>query len=186
MILVTGGARSGKSEFAENLALKSSDEDIIYIATSIPFDEGMKERIRLHQKRRSKRWKTIESYRKIGNIIEENNKSIILIDCVTVMITNLMMDLEGDLRGNDDDLSQEKKDMIKENIISEFEGIINACNKNKGSNVVLVTNELGMGIVPMGEFTRRFVDIHGEVNQLLAKNSDEVYFVVSSIPIKIK
>lgn len=176
MILVTGGARSGKSEFAENLALKSSDDDLIYIATSIPFDEGMKERIRLHQKRRSKRWKTIESYKNLGNIIEENNKSVILIDCVTVMITNLMMDFDE----NSD------VDMVKKSIVSEFEEIIEASNKNKGSNIILVTNELGMGIVPMGEFTRRFVDIHGEVNQLLAKNSDEVYFVVSSIQMKIK
>ncbi len=176
MILVTGGARSGKSEFAENLALKSSDDELIYIATSIPFDEGMKERIRLHQKRRSKRWKTIESYKNLGIIIEENNKSVVLIDCVTVMITNLMMDFDED----------SDVDMIKKSIVSEFEEIIDASNKNKDANVILVTNELGMGIVPMGEFTRRFVDIHGEVNQLLAKNSDEVYFVVSSIPMKIK
>lgn len=182
-ILITGGARSGKSAFAEKLA-KETGEKVLYIATSIPFDDEMKERVKRHKAQRPAEWDTYEGYRNLGDVITEKGKSYdgILVDCITIMATNLMFDSIGF-----EDQSPAYEDFLKaEEYIS-----IHIENLKKGlsaadTTVILVTNELGSGVVPDTAFGRAFRDIAGRANRQLAEQADEVYLVVCGIPMKIK
>lgn len=182
LILVTGGARSGKSTFAENL-IKEKYEKVSYIATAIAFDEGMKDRIKKHRNSRPKEWITYEKHRDVYKFIKnmKNHSQVALLDCVTIMVTNLMFDEEL----NWDNLSRERIDEIEEFIKEQVQLLIKEA-KNNDYNLVLVTNELGMGLVPENRLSRVFRDIAGRVNQLISLRADEVYFVVSGIPMKIK
>lgn len=181
--LVTGGARSGKSSFAEKLVVDFG-EKIAYIATAIPFDEGMKDRIKKHRESRPDYWTTYEIYKDvykyIGEISEKHDT--ILLDCLTILVTNLMFE---DSEINWDDISRDKIDKIEREIREQIELLIKEIRAKK-MNCVLVTNELGMGIVPENRLSRIFRDIAGRINQFMAANADEVYFVVSGIPMKIK
>lgn len=183
IILITGGARSGKSSFAEKLAADSS-EKVAYIATAIPFDEGMKDRIKKHKDSRPDFWTTYEIYKDIYKYIDEISKKhdVILLDCVTILVTNLMFEDNGI---NWDTISREKIDEIEREIREEINLLINELRNTK-MKCILVTNEVGMGIVPENRLARVFRDIAGRTNQLVASNADEVYFAVSGIPMKIK
>ncbi len=180
--MVTGGARSGKSSFSEELC-KDVSEKVAYIATSTAFDEGMKDRIKKHRKSRPQHWKTYEAYKDIYKLIGDikKNHDTVLLDCVTLLVNNLMFDFDI----NWDKISREKIDdieyYINEQIIKLIESI-----KNTDLYFVFVTNELGMGIVPENRLSRIYRDIAGRINQKIATLSDEVYLVVSSIPVKIK
>ncbi len=181
--LVTGGARSGKSSFAEKL-VSDLGKRVAYIATAIPFDEGMKDRIEKHRVSRPESWKTYEIHRDVYKYIEEIDQryDIILLDCVTILVTNLMFE-------NDnidwDTVSREKIDKIEVDITEQMDLLIKKIRDTK-IRCVLVTNELGMGIVPENRLSRIFRDIAGRVNQFIAGKADEVYFTVSGIPMKIK
>ncbi|WP_432665707.1 bifunctional adenosylcobinamide kinase/adenosylcobinamide-phosphate guanylyltransferase [Wukongibacter baidiensis] len=183
IILVTGGARSGKSSFAEKL-VADIGEEIAYIATAIPFDEGMKDRIKKHRESRPGEWTTYEIYkdvyRSIGEISE--NHDTILLDCVTILVTNLMFE---NTEINWDEIARDKIDEIEDSIKEQVELLMKEIREKK-MKCVLVTNELGMGIVPENRLSRIFRDIAGRINQLVAANADEVYFAVSGIPMKIK
>ena len=182
LILVTGGARSGKSTFAEELA-GGFGEEVLYIATAIPFDDEMRQRIKMHREQRTRTWETLESYKELDKQLQGNlnAKSAVLLDCITIMITNLMMENCEDY----DSLSVEQTLMIEENIKAQIESLIETV-QNSDVPFILVTNEVGMGIVPENKFARLFRDIAGRVNQQLAKSADEVYLCVSGIPVKIK
>lgn len=180
--MVTGGARSGKSSFSEALC-KSKSEQVAYIATSIAFDDGMKDRIKKHRDSRPKHWKTYEVYRDIYNIIDDikNKRDTVLLDCVTLLVNNLMFDFDIDW----DKVSREEIDDIESYINEQVVKLIDSI-RNTDLYFVFVTNELGMGIVPENRLSRIYRDIAGRVNQKIATLSDEVYLVVSSIPVKIK
>ncbi|OPZ85371.1 MAG: Bifunctional adenosylcobalamin biosynthesis protein CobU [Firmicutes bacterium ADurb.Bin419] len=182
LIVVTGGARSGKSTFAEKLAKDSKDE-VIYIATSIPFDDEMKIRIKKHVEQRPKEWKTIEAYRDIDQQLEnEKNENIVfLLDCVTIMITNIMLEIQVDW----DNARDEEMEKVEEVVKLQINKILKTAEK-KDAVFIMVTNEVGMGIVPENRLTRVFRDIAGRMNQILAGAADEVYLCVSGIPVKIK
>jgi len=173
-ILITGGARSGKSEFAENYA-KSLGENVLYIATSIPFDDEMKDRVDKHKKRRPSTWKTLEKYKSFTPI--DVQYDAVLLDCATIMSTNIMFDY----RQNWEDSLQEDIDKIEEIILNEFKNLLNSFE-----NLIIVTNEVGLGIVPDNKTSRIFRDIAGIVNKYIASVSDEVYLTVCGIPTKIK
>lgn len=183
IILITGGARSGKSSFAEKFTANISDK-VAYIATALPFDEGMKDRIKKHRESRPKTWTTYEVYKNIYKYIDEIsiNHDVILLDCVTILVTNLMLE-NSELSW--DDIDREKIDEIEKDIKEQVSLLIKKI-KDTGINCVLVTNEVGMGIVPENRLSRIFRDIAGRINQFIASNSDEVYFTVSGIPTKIK
>ncbi|WP_053956627.1 bifunctional adenosylcobinamide kinase/adenosylcobinamide-phosphate guanylyltransferase [Inediibacterium massiliense] len=180
--LVTGGARSGKSSYAEHLA-KTSQGFVAYLATAIAFDEGMKDRIKKHQASRPSEWTTYEGYKDVYKIIKEIGlkHQTILLDCVTIMTTNLMFECEEDW----ENISHEKIDEIETYIQDQMIKLIEEIRKN---NIwcIMVTNEVGMGIVPENRMSRIFRDIAGRMNQMIAKKADEVYFTVSGIPMKIK
>ena len=175
--LVTGGARSGKSTFAENLY--QGNEDVVYIATSRVYDDEMNERIDLHRKSRPQAWRTFEgNYDLISSIGKER---FYLLDCITVLTSNIMFDITKDTKYIDYNLQRE----VEDTIINEIKKLINAVN-SKGYSLVLVTNEVGDSIVPEHHISRVFRDIQGRVNQQIAKLADQVYLVCCGIPVKIK
>ena len=182
IILVTGGARSGKSNFAESLCIKQNNRTA-YIATSIPFDDEMKNRVKKHQESRPKEWKTYEIYKDIYSIVEEldNNHDTVIMDCVTLMVNNLMFTYGIEVDKATSQELNELEEYIKEKIKKLMETI-----KKTNLYFVIVSNEVGMGIVPENKLSRIYADFVGRANQLIAKYSDEVYFVVSGIPMKVK
>ena len=182
IVLVTGGARSGKSDFAESLCIKQHNKTA-YIATSIAFDDEMKDRVRKHQESRPKDWKTYEIYKDIYSIVKDldKNHDTVLLDCVTLMVNNLMFYYNMNIDTATVEELNEVEHYIKDQILKLLEAI-----KNTNLYFVIVTNELGMGIVPENKLSRIYRDFVGRANQLIAKNSDEVYFVVSGIPMKVK
>lgn len=189
-ILVTGGARSGKSNYAEDLA-KKLGENILYIATSIPFDDEMKERVRKHKASRPEHWLTYEGYKKLGTVLNNcvnkqgtvlSSVDGVLIDCVTVMITNLMFDMP---RMKDENYELIDFNIVETEIMNEAKSLMEAI-KNLNKTVILVTNEVGFGIVPESKLGRVFRDIAGRVNQYIASRCDEVYLTVCGISMKVK
>lgn len=179
VILVTGGSRSGKSTYGE--ALFKGTDDVLYIATAIITDEEMRERVRLHQESRNQRWATVERYKDLGAVVLENPEKNIFLDCVTVMVTNLMFDGNQDV----EQMSHEEIAILEADIIREFKLLIQKV-RDQDKNIVLITNEVGYGIVPEYKLSRIFRDMAGRVNQKLAGWSDEVYLVACGLPVKLK
>lgn len=181
IVFITGGARSGKSSFAEKLALETG-RNITYIATLNIFDEEMKSRVEEHKNRRDSRFQTVEAYKNFDVIFKNiPANDTILFDCVTNMVTNLMFEHNIDW----DNTEPKEVAIVEEYINSELDVLIEKSIFHKGK-VIFVSNELGMGLVPPYALGRYFRDIAGRANQKLAKNSDEAYFIVSGIPMKIK
>lgn len=168
-IFILGGARSGKSQYAVNLA-KTMSKNVVYIATCGNPDKEMKERIKLHRKSRPYFWKTMTCPRDIDIALVSLNKlcKVVIIDCLGLLITNLM------------------KTRIKESKIREFvEKIVKIVIKSKYTTI-LVSNEVGSGIVPDNYLARRFRDLLGLANQSMAGYADKVIFMQAGIPIKLK
>lgn len=175
--LVTGGARSGKSRFAEGKYLDK--EDVVYIATSRIWDEEMQERVNHHQASRPGIWRTYEgNYNLIEAIGDEKHY---LLDCLTVLTSNIMFDISKDNEYIDFELQRE----VEDTVVKEITSLINLVKSN-GYDLSLVTNEVGMSIVPDNHVSRVFRDIQGRVNQRIAAISQEVYLVCCGIPVKIK
>ncbi|NLN97640.1 MAG: bifunctional adenosylcobinamide kinase/adenosylcobinamide-phosphate guanylyltransferase [Eubacteriaceae bacterium] len=181
IILITGGARSGKSTYAEKIVAESP-EPVVYIATAIPFDEGMKDRIKKHREQRPSHWQTIERYKDFEKLRDDPHFSkaeTVLLDCLTVMITNNMIDEPVDY-----DLCHiDEVNRIETKIKKQVTTLLDMCKNKK---LVVVTNEVGMGLVPAYRLGNYFRDISGRMNALVAQKADEVYLVVCGIPQKIK
>lgn len=175
--LITGGARSGKSSFAESLYKDKSD--VVYIATSKVYDEEMEERVKLHKNSRPSNWRTYEGNYNLKNAIGEEKNY--LLDCITVLTSNIMFDISKDVEYIDYRLQGE----IENKVISEVKNLIYEI-ENRGYNLVLVTNEVGDSIVPEHHISRVFRDIQGRVNQRIAAIANQVYLVCCGIPVKIK
>ncbi len=175
--LVTGGARSGKSTFAESLLAEK--KDVVYIATSRVYDKEMSERIDLHKKSRPSIWRTFEENYDLYKAVDEEKYYIL--DCITVLTSNIMFDISKD----NEYIDYNMQDEIEETIMLQLEGLISLVNK-KGYELILVTNEVGSSIVPEHHISRVFRDIQGRINQRLGKISDNVYLVTCGIPVKIK
>ena len=182
IIFVTGGARSGKSRFAENIL--ENKKKVLYIATAIAFDDEMKERIRLHRQQRNSTWKTLEAYRDFENILPRALKgmSAVMLDCITVMLTNIML---ADHTINWDNISPAQAAGVENEIMKEAGQLMKILADYEGE-AVIVSNELGMGLVPPTPMGRYFRDTAGRVNQMIAAQADEVYLAVSGIPVKVK
>ncbi len=180
--LITGGARSGKSSFGEKL-LKESNGRKGYIATAVAFDDGMKDRIKKHQSNRPSSWKTYELPFNISNLIKDISKEcdIVILDCITVFTSNILFEKELDW----DNVTFEEIDLLEKNIAIEIKKIINLAREYK-LNMIIITNEIGSGIVPDNKLSRVYRDIAGRVNQLLGKLSDDVYVSISGLPLKLK
>ncbi len=166
IILVTGGARSGKSTYAENLALSLSP-DPIYIATARIWDEEFHQRVLKHQERRKEHWHNKEEEKELSKISVEDK--VVLIDCITLWSTNFFFDLKSDI---DASLSAIKEEFDR---FTAQEGTF-----------IFVTNEIGCGGTSADDLQRKFTDLLGWVNQYVASKADEVILMVSGIPVKIK
>ena len=163
--LILGGARSGKSKYAEDLT--THYENKIYIATAQARDEEMKSRIIAHQKQRGPSWQTIEEPFNIGEQIETQHEqnSVILIDCITLWLSNLFEQ--------------------SYNIQDETTQLLDALNKSS-ADVILVSNEVGLSIVPENALARKFRDEQGIINQKLAKAASNVVFIAAGLPLILK
>lgn len=171
IILVTGGARSGKSKFAEDYTLSlRADASLpaIYIATSETFDSEMEERVSAHRKRRGLEWKSVEEPLELAQMLKETDNYLNqprLVDCLTLWLNNLIY--------------------YQRDIDSECATLIDVLDRQH-ADVVFVTNEIGSGVVPEHPDTRAFRDKAGLLNQRIARQASEVYLSVSGIAVRIK
>ena len=193
LIFVTGGAKSGKSKFAEEMLLKLNNgkQKNVYLATSLVFDEEMKEKVRLHKKRRKDEWFTVETYKnfenELSNFFENNDKikNNMLVDCLTNMITNIIFENQNiDWDNFEKKLYIQTLEKLNKDVEHSVIELLNAADQFE--NAIIVSNELGMGLVPSYPLGRYFREIAGKMNQIVAEKADEVYLVVSGIPMKIK
>lgn len=170
--LILGGARSGKSRFAEKIAHETGKE-VVYIATATSQDDEMQDRIDRHKSDRPEHWITVEEPLELAQVVQHysGDNVCILIDCLTLWLTNILMQ-ESDIGS----LESYKTDLLE---------VLTLC-LDSSSSVVLVSNEVGQGIVPLGELSRRFVDEAGWLHQDIAAIADQVTFVVAGLPMKIK
>jgi len=175
MILVTGGSRSGKSSHAQKLA-EALPGPRAYLATCPILDEEMAERCRKHQEARSPAvWETIEEETDIAGILRnDRTHRVILVDCLTLWVNNLMYEAE-----------REGRFLAEEDIAGKCRTLLDACAVFSGT-VIFVTNEVGMGIVPDNPLSRRFRDLAGRCNQLIAAQADDVIFMVSGLAWPLK
>ena len=166
IILVLGGARSGKSVFAEDLIAKSGLSKV-YVATGQAFDREMSDRIDIHKGRRGTEWSTVEDPFDLAGVLEKNAAPdrAVLVDCLTLWVTNLMM--------------QDK------NVVEEGD-LLAATLPLLSGVIVLVSSEVGMGLVPDNYMARAFRDHAGRLHQQIAAIADEVYFVAAGLPLKMK
>ncbi len=169
-ILVIGGCRSGKSRQALTLAEEKSKKNRIFIATCVPLDDEMKYRVQRHQKERGPTWKTVETPVDVPEAIVENSagSDVILVDCLTLWISNLLMASE-DFKAASDCI----------------EGLTDSLQQAE-CPVILVSNEVGSGIVPENRLARLYRDVAGFANQKVAACVDRVVWMVAGIPIQIK
>ena len=172
-VLITGGARAGKSTYAQKLAADTSGK-ALFVATAEAKDEDMRLRIEKHRKSRPSNWKTLEVPVNVGDAINKSagDFSAIIIDCITMLVSNIML-------AAGDEASAESA------VLKEIDSLIKVM-QSKSSDFILVSNEVGLGIVPDNELSRIYRDLLGRANQLLAQHADEVYLLVAGIPVKIK
>ncbi len=196
IILITGGARSGKSTYAEKLAKEmapTESDTILYLATCLAEDAEMHDRVKKHQDRRPKQWQTLEAPEQVGERIleqinsqaadKENELSLqgILLDCITLLVSQCMVKAIS----NWDVISVSETVAVEEAVQTEIQSLLNASMLSPVP-IILVTNETGMGLVPEYPAGRLFRDMAGRANQMLAAVAEEVYLCVSGIPVKIK
>ena len=182
---VLGGARSGKSAFAEDLAKKYND--VVYIATAEAKDDEMRERVQIHRARRPFNWKTIESPYYVDRVVSELNgkAGLVFIDCITLYITNMFLSSEITNSAGCSDMKTMDLNQRQNHIMAEINKLSQVCRESS-SDVIVISNEVGLGIVPDNALSREFRDIAGCANQSLAGEADEVYFVVAGIAQRIK
>ncbi|MFZ5642301.1 MAG: bifunctional adenosylcobinamide kinase/adenosylcobinamide-phosphate guanylyltransferase [Bacillota bacterium] len=179
VVLVTGGTRSGKSEFAEQMAFLMKGP-VTYVATMAPGDDEMARRVALHRERRPGSWTTVEEMTDIPGVINRvgEKPGVILVDCLTGWLSNLLLDENMPRLGASD---QEKETYIS----TKVEGLVASASGSKAS-VLIVSDEVGMGLVPPYPLGRLFRDISGKANRRIALAANEVYLVVSGLAIEIK
>lgn len=174
---ITGGARSGKSVLAEQLA-SSSQQQVYYLATmeSWQNDQEQMQRIELHRNRRPLDWKTIECPRKAHEIVATiGEPAFVIFDCLTLYITNILLSTEGDPNTKND-----------QEILQEIEQLLNAIKTKHDCQFVIVSNEVGFGIVPENKLARKFRDLLGLANQMVASVADKAFLTCSGLPLKLK
>ena len=163
---VSGGERSGKSSYAQNLA-ESLSESPIYLATSRIWDEDFQKRVDRHISDRDDRWTTVEEEKWISTVISDNQT--VVIDCVTLWLTNFFMDTEYDVK--------KSLELAK----SEFKKLLTI-----NANIIIISNEIGMGLHATTESGRKFTELQGWTNQFIARHANKAYFMVSGLPLTLK
>ncbi len=170
LILVLGGARSGKSSFAQRLARHLGGDDVLYVATAEAGDDEMRQRISQHRRERPVTWRTLEVAQRVGDSIMARapDRGVVLIDCLTLLISNAMLASGGD-----------------EAASREVASVLEAC-RHSTATFIVVSNEVGLGLVPDNRLGRRYRDVLGRANQELAVVADNVYLMVAGLPLELR
>lgn len=183
IILVTGGARSGKSAFAEKLALESGLA-VGYIATASASDTDMRARIARHRAQRPAEWPTFERYRDFAALESDarfDACGLFLLDCLTILATNHMMDSGLDF----DTCAMAEVDELEASVSAEVDALLDMMERRE-KRLIVVTNEVGMGLVPAYRMGNLFRDIAGRLNARVARRADEVWCMISGLPLRLK
>ncbi len=178
-ILILGGARSGKSHFAKEAALRLGDK-VLFVATGEALDEEMRQRIEEHKRNRPSSWRSVEVATGVGKRIREEvgDAQVVIVDCLTLLVSNVIGQCG-------DDPEQISTGLVEERLTTEIDELI-GCINDSTATFILVSNEVGMGLVPENRLGRLYRDLLGRVNQLLAQRADEVYVMVAGIPVEVK
>jgi len=175
-ILIIGGARSGKSRFAQELALRSG-KPVLFVATATAGDEEMRQRIEEHRRTRPATWSTLEATTHVGNQIQHNigNAQVVIVDCITLLVNNVFSQFAEPINAA----------LVENKITGEISELVE-CKSHVDASFIVVSNEVGTGLVPANEMGRLYRDLLGKANQLLAEQADEVYLMVAGLPVMIK
>lgn len=175
LILVLGGARAGKSAFAEQLALERAG-DVLYVATAVAGDEEMARRIAAHRATRPVAWRTIEAPHDVAARVaaEALPSTTVLVDCLTLLVSNLLLAHEA-----------EGESAVSDRINGEVDALLRQYEAGEATWIA-VSNEVGLGLVPPTPLGRRYRDLLGRVNQRLAARADRVYLLVAGLPVELK
>lgn len=179
-ILIIGGARSGKSHFAQALALKSA-QPVLFVATAEAGDEEMRQRIEEHRKSRPATWSTLEVTMNIGSQISRKlgKAQTVIVDCITLLISNILNQFSEPAN------QQIDTSLIEKEVTAEIQGLVD-CIIRSNARFIIVSNDVGLGLVPADRMSRLYRDLLGKTNQSLAQHTDEVYLMVAGIPVLIK
>jgi adenosylcobinamide kinase/adenosylcobinamide-phosphate guanylyltransferase len=183
LILVLGGARSGKSTYAQKLAeeITAGSSRVAYVATGVTCDDEMRARVEQHQRSRPPEWATIEAPTEVAQVIKKAGEeyAVMIVDCLTTLITNWLAE-----RGQLEEPTESMVELEKA-ILGQVEDLVRAAEGARAT-VIVVSNEVGLGVVPSFKMGRVFRDLAGLANQLIAHEADEVYVMWAGIPQKIK
>lgn len=178
--MIIGGARSGKSRFAQRLASELG-EPVLFVATAEAGDEEMKRRIEQHKRERPADWSLLEVTSHVGSRIGKKlgEAQVVVVDCITLMVSNILSQYI--------DLDSEQIDaqFIEEKVIAETNELVE-CISQVDASFVIVTNEVGLGLVPDNKAGRLYRDLLGRANQILAQCASEVYMMVAGLPVRIQ
>lgn len=176
LILVLGGARSGKSAFAQKLARDLGGERVLFVATAEAGDEEMRRRIEQHRRGRPAEWRTLEVRRDVGAAIRQHigESRVVLLDCLSLLVSNLLLEARDIFA-----------DELETQIVTEVESLI-SCVRETGTHLIVVSNEVGCGLVPEYPLGRAYRDLLGRANQAVARSADRVYVLTAGIPVAIK
>ncbi|MFB0537383.1 MAG: bifunctional adenosylcobinamide kinase/adenosylcobinamide-phosphate guanylyltransferase [Anaerolineae bacterium] len=183
LILVLGGARSGKSTYAQELARQMTvgSSRVAYVATGVSCDDEMRARVEQHQRSRPPEWATIEEPTEVAQVIQKAREeyAVMIVDCLTTLITNWLAEREQ--------LEEPTESMaeLEKAVLGQVEDLVRAA-KGARATVIVVSNEVGLGVVPSFKAGRVFRDLAGLANQFIARQADEVYAMWAGIPQKIK
>ncbi|MGQ9555933.1 MAG: bifunctional adenosylcobinamide kinase/adenosylcobinamide-phosphate guanylyltransferase [Anaerolineae bacterium] len=177
LILILGGARSGKSTFAQQLAERLGGEQVLFVATAQAGDEEMQARVQAHRRERPAAWRTLEAQCGIGPALSASlsDARVVLVDCLTLLVTNVM------LAGGE----TPEEATAQTAVLAEMQSLLDVCARSAATFIV-VSNEVGMGLVPPYPLGRLFRDLLGRANQILARRADQVYLMVAGLPLDLK
>jgi len=179
-ILIIGGARSGKSNFAQKLAQKLGDP-VLFVATAVAGDEEMNHRIEEHKRARPTTWNTLEVTSHIGSQISQKigKAQVVIVDCITLLVNEVFNQCSHP-RGKRIDAA-----LVESKVLAEIDELIECINR-VDAGFIIVTNEVGLGLVPSSRMGRIYRDLLGKVNQILAEHADKIYLMVAGLPVLIK
>lgn len=176
LIFILGGARSGKSSYAQKLA-EDSGKSVTFLATAQAFDEEMSARIKKHRAERPTKWETLEVPLEIAPHAKQIKSEVVILDCITLLVSNLMMQFVKD------DLVDEAP--FIQSVQTEMDGLLSAIRATN-QHWIIVSNEVGLGLVPPYQMGRVYRDVIGGANQQLAREAGSVLFMVAGIPMIVK
>ena len=178
-IFILGGARSGKSRFAKEMAQRLSDK-VLFVATAEALDEEMRQKIEEHKRARPLSWRSLEAPTGVGRRIREEigNAQVVIVDCLTLLVSNVL----GQCSSDPEQISAE---LAQGRLTTEIDELME-CIDSSTATFILVSNEVGMGLVPETRLGRLYRDFLGKVNQICAERADGVYFMLSGIPLNLK